>query len=632
VSITKNNVGLADTFSTDINNHNELFCHDSDDGISIFKKGETTNAHENRTDSCWNNNILTEFYCLDNGQIAKFVSACEYSCVDGACVNITGWNLSNAFYSTNDFDYSAQETGAKHIYFKPDGTVMYLVGEISLKILQYNLSRPWDITSAVYNDIYYDIADGGTINPQINDPKGLVFKADGTKLYLANSWEGGADADNIFAYTLSTPWDLSTISYTGDFYDFSEQNINVHSLFLKNDGTKMYLADYGLDGTGSPQIRQYSLSTPWDISTASYDNISLNCSAEIPNRLESFFIKDDGTTLFAVTRADSTKIFQYNLSTPWDISTGNYTGHYLDYNTEPLTTGEQARGIFVKPGGTKLYLINNYHNKIHQITLADEWNLNNGFYHNYYNLSSQTTDAAGISFNNNGTKMYINEYAGRIYQYSLSLAYDIRSAVDDNISYDFSATEANQRGLAFNDSGTKMYIIGSQTDRVYEIDLNTAWDLSTANYTMGHEFNVNPQTGNYPLGLAFNLNGTRMYINNNNETVYQYNLNIAWNLTSAVYSNNYFNYSGQDNSARGIAMNPTGNKFYALGDANDHIYQYNLNVPNNISTADYNGVAVDTTQNTATIYETDPRGIIFKNDGKKLYLTGKNKVWQIDIF
>ncbi|GAH99215.1 unnamed protein product, partial [marine sediment metagenome] len=38
-----------------------------------------------------------------------------------------------------------------------------------------------------------------------------------------------------------------------------------YNLFFKPDGTKMYVVDLGAE------VFQYTLSTPWDVSTANYD-------------------------------------------------------------------------------------------------------------------------------------------------------------------------------------------------------------------------------------------------------------------------------------------------------------------------------------------------------------------------
>ena len=47
-----------------------------------------------------------------------------------------------------DFDISSDEASATGITFKPDGTKMYITGVGTDKILQYNLTTAFDITSA----------------------------------------------------------------------------------------------------------------------------------------------------------------------------------------------------------------------------------------------------------------------------------------------------------------------------------------------------------------------------------------------------------------------------------------------------------------------------------------------------
>ena len=542
------------------------------------------------------------------------------------------WDFNTAVYSTEKFYFGGEEEGAKHVFFKPDGTKMYIVGEISLKVLQYSLSDPWDVTSASYDSVYYDINDGGETNPQITDPKGLVFKPDGTKIYITSSWESPPSSlEKTFEYDLTSAWDLSSVEYNGDYHDWEYLNINAHGLYFKSDGTKMYLSDYGLEGV-NPAILEFDLSTAWNVSTASYDDAILNCTNELVNRLESFYFSSDGTKLFAVTRDTYTRIVQYNFSTPWDVTSGNYGGIYVDYTSEPVSTGSTGNGCFIKPDGKEFYLLNNYDKSIHKITLGLDWTLYFAYYSNYVSVLSETGDSAGVVLSSDGTKMFVNSYAGVIYEYDLRVAGDVRSAIYNSVSFNFGGTEANQRGMTSNSDGSKLYIVGSQTDNVYEIDLSSSWDLSTASYTAGHYIDVYSQTGNYPLGIAISNDGTKMYLNNLDENLYEYTLSSPGDVTSATYTNNLFSYSAQDSEGRGININDDGTKFYAIGDSTDDIYQYNLTTAYNISTAVYD-TFIDTTEDGTYLWEGGPRGITFDSTGETLYLVGndRDRVWQIDI-
>ena len=63
-------------------------------------------------------------------------------------------------------------------------------------------------------------------------------------------------------------------------------------------------------------------------------------------------------------------------------------------------------------------------------------------------------------------------------EYTLSTAFDVSTAsfVD---SFDISSQEDSPTGLAFNNDGTKMFIVGYQRDNVCEYDLTSAFDISS---------------------------------------------------------------------------------------------------------------------------------------------------------
>jgi hypothetical protein len=88
--------------------------------------------------------------------------------------------------------------------------------------------------------------------------------------------------------------------------------------------------------------------------------------------------------------------------------------------------------------------------------------------------------------------------------------YDIASAAYSNKSFSVSSQETGPEGLAFSSDGTKMYICGYLTDTVYQYSLTTAFDISTAAYASKSFSLTSQQTA--PLGLAFNPSGTKMFV------------------------------------------------------------------------------------------------------------------------
>ena len=89
------------------------------------------------------------------------------------------------------------------------------------------------------------------------------------------------------------------------------------------------------------------------------------------------------------------------------------------------------------------------------------------------------------------------------------------------------------------------------------------------------------------MGLAFKPDGTKMYmVGNTTDRVYQYTLSTPWNLATATYDTVSFLLSGQDTAPVGLAFKPDGTKMYVLGNTNDRVYQYTLTDPLTISWSD----------------------------------------------
>ena len=102
----------------------------------------------------------------------------------------------------------------------------------------------------------------------------------------------------------------------------------------------------------------------------------------------------------------------------------------------------------------------------------------------------------GLTFNNDGTKMYTTLHdstgAGQqqdaVYEYVLTTAYDISTAtlnntlVIHNTAIDGGGNAMVPTQVVFNNDGTKMFITGSASDIIHEYTLSTAYDVSTSTY------------------------------------------------------------------------------------------------------------------------------------------------------
>ena len=298
------------------------------------------------------------------------------------------WDISTAVFNGSPINWVSvgnQETFPEGLFFKPDGTKMYIVGIGGDIVFQYDLSTAWDISTAFFTSPSTNYLN---IVAQDSGPQGLFFKPDGTKMYLA-----GNSTDSIIEYDLSTAWDISTASYLQSF-SVASQETSPEQVWFKPDGTQMYII-----GTQGDDVSQYTLSTAWDISTSSYLGASsVAANAPTPN---GFFFKDDGTKMY-VADSSADNIVEYNLTIAWDYSTISYVQSFSVASEEYSSTG-----VFFKDDGTKMYVVGTGSDSVNQYNLSTAWNISTASYVQSF-LIKQSSSLQEIFFKPDGTKMYIS--------------------------------------------------------------------------------------------------------------------------------------------------------------------------------------------------------------------------------
>ena len=243
---------------------------------------------------------------------------------------------------------------------------------------------------------------------------GLNFNNDGTKMYTVNA--GASDA--VIEHILTTPYDISTAIVNNTFGVSRGGDTQATQVVFNNDGTKMFIVNHG----NQKEIDYWSLTTAFDISTATHDGAFSISGQEA--RANSVAFNNDGTRMFVVGAGNMSqhRIHEYSLDTPYDLSS---TVTHL--NTEDLSSS-----------------------------------------HNYLD---------GITFNYNGTKMFIiNSNQDRISQFKLTTPYDA-STLSLEGNFDVSSHDIQPREMAFSNDGSKMFFIGDKNDKVFEFNLSCNWSV-----------------------------------------------------------------------------------------------------------------------------------------------------------
>jgi sugar lactone lactonase YvrE len=261
----------------------------------------------------------------------------------------------------------------------------------------------WDLSAATSSTSY-------SSDTQDTGPEDVAFSADGTTMFVL-----GASNHVIYQYTLSTPWDVSTASYASKSFDTGTQDISPTGIAFKPDGTIMYVCA-GAHRT----VYQYSLSTAWDVSTASYASKSL-AVVGVANSPTAITLSTDGAHLYVVGTPSSSNnyVYQYDLATPWDLSTASYASksYHVVEDTSP-------GGVRFKPDGTVMFVLGQTNDTVYQYTLSTAWDVSTVSYTSISaTLPPVTTLSHGLAFRTDtGESFYIAAGPGRIYEYTLGVA------------------------------------------------------------------------------------------------------------------------------------------------------------------------------------------------------------------
>ena len=171
-----------------------------------------------------------------------------------------------------------------------------MLGQGDDKVSEYALSTAFDLSTASFTD-------GFDVSTEEGQPYGLAFNTDGTKMYVTG-WLG----DDINEYTLTTGFDVSTASYSQNF-SVSSETAKPSAVQFDSDGNKMYVLDGGTD----PTIHEYTLTTGFDVSTASYSSKSFTVTNQ-ETKPRGFCFSNDGNKLF-VCGWHGDDINEYTVST-----------------------------------------------------------------------------------------------------------------------------------------------------------------------------------------------------------------------------------------------------------------------------------------------------------------------------
>ena len=257
---------------------------------------------------------------------------------------ISNVDVLNATYDSVSFSVAAEEINPNGLFFSADGSKMFVMGFTGDDVNEYVLSTPWVVSSATYSTVF-------SVFAQETAPSGLFFRADGLKMYVV-----GTTNDTVFQYALTSPWSVATASYESISFSVATQEITPVGIFFKPDGLSMYIT-----GSSSDGVYQYTLSTAWNVSTATFlQTLSVSAQDTAPQEVS---FTGDGTRMFVLgSTGDDVNV--YNLTTPWDISTSTFVNSFSVSAQELIPSA-----LYIKPDGTKMYMLGTTNDTVYQYSV-----------------------------------------------------------------------------------------------------------------------------------------------------------------------------------------------------------------------------------------------------------------------
>jgi len=215
------------------------------------------------------------------------------------------------------------------------------------------------------------------------------FSDDGSRLFVSGE-------DEIQQYNVGSAYEISTASFDTSI-STNNNEAAARGLAFSDDGFLMHV------GIESPnEIQQFTLSTPFDITSASFDTVNV---PPVPPRGLTW--NDDGSQIYIFGNT----MFQATAPTPYDVTNVSWGSGIQGANAE-------VHGLAWNNDGTRFYQISDAPDTIFQFSAATPFDINNLSLQ--ATINAQDSRSRGISWNDDGSRFYEAGYDGqKIYQYTL---------------------------------------------------------------------------------------------------------------------------------------------------------------------------------------------------------------------
>ncbi|PDH18712.1 MAG: secretion protein [Pelagibacterales bacterium MED-G44] len=263
--------------------------------------------------------------------------------------------------------------------------------------------------------------------------------------------------------------------------------------------------------------------------------------------------KPDGTKMFVLSASklsgDYSKVSEFNLSTPFDLSTSSYAGdgESCILNSGNTTTGpvDKVHGLKFSKNGMMMFVARGRTSNDDDADLVFRFDLTSPFDISTCSFANQTTGLdttalqngsnagvrasgknknyiRGFDISGDGKKLFV-VYHGqssadtRLLEYELATAFDLSSDISlvTNAGIDIATQVTNPKGIKFSPDGKRLFTVdhqGSSQD-VSQFTLDVAY--STSSFSIDGTVSIE-STNDEPVGITFSTSGLKMFVGRDN--------------------------------------------------------------------------------------------------------------------
>jgi len=158
--------------------------------------------------------------------------------------------------------------------------------------------------------------------------------------------------------------------------------------------------------------------------------------------------------------------------------------------------------------------------------------------------------------------------------------------VNPNVTISAPEGENMLHGITFDISGKYMYVSGRTADKIYQYELSTNFLISTA--VLIDEADFIELTGDRAIaGIGWSCDGSKCYVaGDETNRIYQFSASTNFSVSTLTYETSQFFAEGGSNLSD-FEMSPDGTKIIVQFDVQDIVNEYDLLVPFMIDSATF---------------------------------------------